>query len=219
MLAIIGVDSERVTAMLVNGLAVLGGFLAGFVVFGVLAWFLDRWLTGGKAPVQLKKGCRVVGGIIVAVIVAYILFNSGGTGNGGDKNGGGPTTQSGNGDQPGTGSNQQTAPVEKPPVEDPATIKDANAKIETIIVTVVTGEDEPVSGKKYYRIELDGKTDIYTLDDLFGKLLDRHKPPEKIIRITPRYLAHGGEDTPSAIQLITRGRLENIFVATGKDKK
>jgi len=220
MFAFLGIDSDHVTGVIVNGLAVLGGFLAGYLVFGIITWFVDKRLTGGNAPEGLKKVVKIVGGLIVALIVALILFNSGGTGTGGDKNGGGPTPQPGNGDQPGTGTNPPT-PADKPtPIEDPAITKGANTNVENITVTVLTGADEAVSEKKYYRVELDGKTATYDLDGLFVELKKRHKPAEnKVVRITPKYLANGGEDTIAAIQLINRGRLENIFVATSKDKK
>ena len=39
MFAIAGIDAERVTSVIVNGLAVAGAFLAGYILFGVLAWF------------------------------------------------------------------------------------------------------------------------------------------------------------------------------------
>ena len=216
MFAIAGIDAERVTSVIVNGLAVAGAFLAGYILFGVLAWFLDRWLTGGKAPEQLKRASKVVGGLIVAIIVALILFNGGGNGAGGDKAGGGPTPQKAEGDQSGSGPPPITPPVVAPPEKDPLIPPNANAKIVVVGVTIVMGSDEKITGGKYYR--LDGKADLFTLDDLFVEIRKEHAPPEKVVQIVPKYLANGGEDTIPAIQLVKRGRLEKIFVETSKSK-
>ncbi len=217
MFAIVGIDAERVTSVIVNGLAVAGAFLGGYILFGVLAWFLDRWLTGGKAPEQLKRASKIVGGLIVAIIVALILFNGGGNGKDGDKAGGGLTPQKNDGDQPGSGPPPVIPPVVAPPEKDPLIPPNANAKIVVVGVTILAGSDEKLAGGKYYR--MDGKADLYTLDDLFVEIKKEHAPPDKVVQIVPKYLANGGEDTIAATQLVKRGRLEKIFVETSKTKE
>ena len=76
-------DATHFAQFLVNCLAVAGGFLGGFVVAGVLAWWADRSLFRKRTPPRLKQAARFLGGILGAILVALLVFGRGGSGLGG----------------------------------------------------------------------------------------------------------------------------------------
>ena len=63
MLGLLALDPERVTRFVTAILSCLGGYLAGFVLAGVCAYFLDRWLTRGRSPKGMHSAARHIGGI------------------------------------------------------------------------------------------------------------------------------------------------------------
>src|SRR5918995_1979240 len=111
--AFVGFDTDRVVRFGLNLLAVGGGFLIGHVLTGVIAWALDRWITGGKTPQGVHRVARVFGGIALALLVALLLFGQGGYGIG-DGPGGGP-----NSNDKGTGGGTVTPPTENKDLQPP----------------------------------------------------------------------------------------------------
>lgn len=77
LLAFVGFNPERFAQLIVNVLAIGGGFLVGQVFSGLAAWLLDRWLTGGRSPIGLHRTIRYIGGVTLAVLVAFIVFGHG----------------------------------------------------------------------------------------------------------------------------------------------
>ncbi len=102
--------SDRLADLALNCLAVAGGFLAGHILGGLIAWGLDRWVFAHKSPDFVKKLVSIVCGLALAILVALIVFGRGG-GSGG-----------GSGDGQGKGAGDQTA---APGKTDP---KDAEAR-------------------------------------------------------------------------------------------
>lgn len=148
LFALFDVNPERIAGFVMNCLAVAGGGLAGFIVIGLAAWFLDRKLTGGKSPEGLHKTVRYVGGVIGAVIVALLVFGSGDGGTGGDKSGGASAATGGGGSGNTVATTAKTTvPTDAPPPEELA------PKEETIRITVLGGA--AVKEERFYLIEAD----------------------------------------------------------------
>jgi len=207
MFAVVGLDTERIAGLVINCLAVGGGFLVGYWVSWAAIKLLDRQFLAGRTPPTLKRYSQILGGILVAVLVAFLLFGSGGTGSGGTGAGGGPTEQPGEGKGPGEGPivPKVETPVETPP---PITPPDPDAKVEKVTVKVLTGLD--VKDAKYYLIE--GDPTAKTIDELFAKVKEKHAPPKVIVEIIPKYPSNGGEETIGASKLRRRGLIEKITV-------
>ena len=154
MLAIVGFNPERFAQLIVNLLAVGGGFLFGFVFSGLFLWFLDRCLTGGRLPEGFYRAWKMVGGIALAALVAIIVF---GHGQGWTLFGGGGTGQ----ENQSAGEGKDTAPAT--PVTVPETASDVEPitaprvvlpKTDRIIqITMLGGED--VKNQRFYLIDSD----------------------------------------------------------------
>ncbi len=108
---------DRIAALAVKCLAVAGGFLAGYVLGGIIAWAADRWAFRQKTPDFIKKSTQVLFGIALAILVAMIVFGEGG--GGGLLGGGGPEEGKGEGVAPAQNDQQKQSLPEKdkPPVK------------------------------------------------------------------------------------------------------
>jgi len=136
---------------LVNCLAVVGGFLVGYVLTGGLAWWLDRSLFRKTTPPVIHRTVRVLGGVIAAVVVALLVFGRGGGGVGGGQGEGigSGTASPGSGTGTGTGTNGETAaPSPAPPPAAPA--KDVPPPEARVRVTVLGGPD--VKDQRFYLV-------------------------------------------------------------------
>ena len=163
--AVLGFNPDRVAAMVVNALAVGGGFLAGFVLAGVAAHFLDKWLAAGRSPAGLHKALRYLGGICGAILVILLVFRAGG---GGPGDGPGTTAATGVGSGPGAGpTTAVTAPTPDPTAKDKPP---EPARTEEVVrVTVLSGAD--VVDGKFYLIDI--ATEKRTLDEVKRELAAR----------------------------------------------
>ncbi len=180
LLAFLFVNPEHVTALLMNFLAVGGGFLAGFVLMGLAAYFLDRWLTGGKSPDGLHKVLRMIGGVCGAIIVALIVF---GAGNGGTTDG--PGKGDGTTERTGNSSGTSTVSTEQQPVT-PLTTPEPKGPEETLKIMILSGTD--VKDEKFYKIEKDPtpKTLAEVKDAIATRKATTTKPLAIDIQLTPR---------------------------------
>lgn len=180
LLAFLFVNPEHVTALLLNFLAVGGGFLAGFVLMGLAAYFVDRWLTGGKSPDGLHKVLRMIGGVCGAILVALIVF---GAGNGGTTDG--PGKGDGTTEKTGNSSGTSTVSTEQQPVTPPPTPEPKGPE-ETLKITILSGTD--VKDEKFYLIEKDRTAK--SLDEVKDAIKTRKatttKPLAIDIQLTPR---------------------------------
>lgn len=119
-------------------LAVAGGFLLGNLFSWLVCRLTAKFLLKRTLPVQLERALRVLGGLLVAALVAFLLFRFGsGWGLGG--------TGSGEGEgSGGIAPNQTEAGKQPKPVVEPK--KDSEPVLATgVAVTVLTGPSYPKS--------------------------------------------------------------------------
>ena len=93
-----------------NCLLVAGAFLVGYILGGVLGWALGKWAFKQKSPDTLKQLGRPVGGIILALIVALLVFTGMGKPLGEGGEGKGTPNDSGNKD---AATNPDHAPIRR----------------------------------------------------------------------------------------------------------
>jgi hypothetical protein len=159
---------KHIVALFVKCLAVGGGFLVGYFLGGVIAYALDRWVFGKKAPEVVKKLLRLVAGLVVAVLVALFVFGEGG----GDGFGGGAGT-----DGKGKGTPDQTAPSTTPPLPQPAPSPQPGPVGEgEVRVTVLGGAD--VKAERYYQVGDD--PDPKDVDGAMRELTNRKTKDAKL---------------------------------------
>ncbi|CAN5383838.1 hypothetical protein BH11PLA2_BH11PLA2_07940 [soil metagenome] len=131
--------------MLVNLLAVGGGFLAGYLLTMLIAKFIDRAVIHRQSPKGLHKVVRILGGLAVAILVALIVFGHGQGWNlfGGAANGSGASD-----------GKDAVQPISTPytkPETPPEQVKPLPLSTERIRITLLGGGD--VKEKKFYRID------------------------------------------------------------------
>src|SRR5262245_42742669 len=149
MFAFLDLSPAKAAQFAVNSLAVVGGFFAGWVLFGFFAWWVDRVAFAKKSPQNLKRLVRFVGGVLVAILVAIIVFGHGhgwtlfGGGSPGDDNGGNPNPA----------ATQPTSTEVKPPETAPAPAKDLPPPGATAKVTLLGGDD--VKDERFYLLDAD----------------------------------------------------------------
>jgi amino acid transporter len=126
-----------------NCLLVAGAFLVGYILGGVIGWALGKYALKQKSPETLKQIGRPAGGVILAIIVALIVFTGMGKrmGPGGD----------GAGTPDSAGKKDSTSPVD-PNVVPPKV--DQSPVDLTVRVTVLAGAAVR-SESKYYMIDDD----------------------------------------------------------------
>lgn len=146
--------AEKLAGLAIKCLAVAGGFLAGYLLGGLIALALDRWVFARKSPDLVKKGFRWVSGLVVAILVALVVFGEGGGGfgmGGGEGKGSGTTGSEG---QSKDKQSPQTATPDKerPPVS-PVTPAEVRPAELVIRVTILGGTD--VQHERFYLIDDD----------------------------------------------------------------
>lgn len=117
-------------------LAVVGGFIVGNLLTLILCRVFAHWAQKQKMPDPIERALRVVGGIVVAALVAFLLFPGGWGGGSGEGEGkGGPTS-----DSDSSGKEKQATPkVDPKSKEDPAILASG------MKVTILRGKDYPKS--------------------------------------------------------------------------
>jgi hypothetical protein len=134
--------------LLNNLLLVAGGFLIGYLLGGALGWAVGKWVFKQKAPDLPKRVGRPVGGVILAIIVALIVFTGKGKPSGDGGEGKGTST---NDTTPGKNSAPNVdVPNSNPKITTPKV--DTTPAELTIRVTILAGTAVPAEGK-YYLVE------------------------------------------------------------------
>jgi hypothetical protein len=150
LVAVLGFNPERASQLLVNCLAVGGGFLVGYWLTAFIAYLIDRWLTKNRAPHGLHRVARILGGLALAVLVALVVFGHGAGwtlfGGGGSGNGNSEGTTTGTNES--GAKTQPTSPAKVEPVPPPPT--EAVPPEQRVRVTLLGGED--VKGERFYLI-------------------------------------------------------------------
>src|SRR4051794_28608492 len=70
-------SSKELGEFMMNCLAVAGAFVVGYLLGGMGAWALDNWAFNKKSPAMLKKSIRVLTGIALALLIAFLVFRGG----------------------------------------------------------------------------------------------------------------------------------------------
>jgi hypothetical protein len=143
-------DAKEALAEFANNLLlVAGGFLVGYLLGGLIGWALGKWVFRQKEPETLRRLGRPVGGVLLALIVALIVFTGKGKphGEGGDSKGT-PSTET-----DGKNAPSKTDPdVKLDPKVTPPKIDTRPADV-TIRVTILGGTD--VVNERFYLIDDD----------------------------------------------------------------
>ena len=176
VIGIIGFNPERFAQLIVNLLAIGGGFLIGKFVAGLAFWVVNRWMAAGKIPNGFREATKNIGGVVLAVLVAFIvfghgdgwtLFGGGGTGAqneaAGDQNGGTPATP---------------PSVPDTPAEMPVTVPKSEPipiTADLVQITVLGGDE--VRDARFYLVDED-KTPR-TFAEVRAALLDRKSATDR----------------------------------------
>jgi hypothetical protein len=143
-------DAKEALAEFANNcLLVAGGFLVGYLLGGGIGWALSKWVFRQKDADTLRRLGRPIGGVLLALIVAIIVFTGKGKphGEGGDGKGTPSTDPNGNAAPSTTNPDAKTDHKVTPPKID---IKPADVIIR---VTILGGED--VMNERFYLIDDD----------------------------------------------------------------
>ncbi len=179
--------SEKLAGYVIKCLAVGGGFLVGYFAGSVLAWALDRWVFAHKAPVQLKKLCSMLCGLVLAIVVALIVFGDGG----GGLFGGGGAPGDGKGTPATENKDKQQPAPSVPPQEDPKLVlpkiepkpPDPKPTPGDVRVAILSGSD--VRDGKFY--VLDNETTAKTFNELKKAITDRRTSTKTELTLVFRF--------------------------------
>ena len=168
MTVLFAFDLKEAFSELINGcLMVAGGFMVGYFLGGVIAWAAGKWILRQTDTTSLKKLGRPVGGIMLALIVALIVFTGKGKpqGDGGDGKGTTNTDQNaGKNATPKTDTDPKLPPTVTPPKPPDPTVTDV------ILQVTVYGGATVVEGR-YYQLNKD--TTLKTFAELKEVILAR----------------------------------------------
>lgn len=188
------INTTRLAKLIEGTLATAGGFLLGYLLIAIIGWLIDKYLLKRKSPEFLHKVCRLIGGLIVAILVALMVF--GGGGGEGDGMGDG----AGNGKASPTQGTQ--GPIEPSPTTDSKAIPSnlASKVEERIRVTILGGSD--VQNQKFYL--LDDATDPLAFADLKSAIQKRKESTSKTLGIEIYFNSRNAlpKDHPAVTQLV-----------------
>lgn len=188
--------SNKLAEYAVKCLAVGGGFLVGYFVGRVLAWGIDRWVFAHKAPEQLKRVCALLCGLALAIVVALIVFGSGG---GGLFGGGG-----GAGEGKGAPSDDQGKPVPPAQKDEPKVVPpkvdpkppEPKPTAGDLRVAILGGGDVQVGADGEGRFYLiDGEREPKSLPDLKQTIAARRKDAATDVVLVFRFTGARLDDT------------------------
>jgi hypothetical protein len=203
--AFIGFNAEQLTDFAMRLLAVGGGFLVGHVLSGVIAWALDRWITGGKTPQGVHRVARMFGGVALALVVALLLFGRGGYGDGSGP-GGGP-----NPNDKGAGGGSSTQPTDIKDVQPPLVLpKDTTPPEQRVRVTMLGGAD--VKDEKFYLIDDDRTPRAFA--DVAAAVNAKKAETKKPVGVEIRFTADNtlAENHPAVLRVISWAKAHDVAV-------
>lgn len=201
--------SNKLAEYVIKGLAVGGGFLVGYFLGGAVAWALDRWVFAHKAPPVLKRACALLSGVVLAIIVALIVFGSGGSGLFG---GGGTGDKKGIGEDKDKPQQTTTPPRDQQKTEPPKIEPQVEPKPTPgdVRVAILSGSD--VSDGKFYT--LDTVSTPLTLDELKKAIAERPKDkpaPVLVFRFTKDRLSNSHPEMKRLTAWVQEAGLQNRF--------
>ena len=184
-------------------LAVAGGFLIGNVAALIVCRLLAKFAFRRTINVNVEKFCRVAGGIIVAVLIALMMFRGGpGWGFGG----------SGEGEGPGAGGAEKVDSLkERPKIDPKKSVQEPNEITKVRI--------EILSAKQYPKTFLfDGQTeasDVIAAKQRLRELRDRSEGKLQLIEVTI-YKDSTAESHQAIQEFMDYARLLKIGILTNK---
>jgi hypothetical protein len=193
--------ADRVALLAIKCLAVAGAFLFGYFLGAAIVWGIDKWVLAKKTPDTIKKICKTLIGVIVAIIVALIVFGEGGNGlfggGGGGEGKGTPNSESsseqGKHSQQATrDGNVQSSPLPKPP----------EAKSADLIIQVIIYGGSKVLDDRFYQI--DGDQMLMSLKELQGAINTRKSKEKGKVAIAIRLASdqNSASGDPRAINMV-----------------
>lgn len=176
---------ENVEAVIRNCLLVLGGFMFGYLLGWLVGIGVHRWVLRGKGPYELQQLIRLIGGIIIAVLVALMVFGGGkgpgAGGPGGAGHGDATSTPQTSGDAP---TDAKVTPKEPPPE---AKKGSAEGHPEVPVVVRLLGGNNAGGVKRdlVYQLADDPAATKLNFEDLKRELLKRQTDAgQRKIRVT-----------------------------------
>lgn len=135
-------DQQQVTSFLVKCLWVIGGFAGGYLLAWIAGVGFDKVVVKAKSPELLHKWARIIGGVLAAMLVAFLVFPAGQGAGGGNVGGIEP------GSTPGPTS---TETAKTPP---PASEKLPEVPVEAVPVRVkvFAGDKVEAGTAKYFEV-------------------------------------------------------------------
>jgi hypothetical protein len=131
-------------AKLIEGaLATVGAFLVGYVLAAIFGWWFDKYVIKRSSPDLLHRIGRILGGLILAILVAMMLFGGGGGSGDGTGEGSGSGRASPAGGTPDSEANDPKAIAAK-----------TNPQVEVRVRVLVLGGTD-VKDQKFYLVDDD----------------------------------------------------------------
>ncbi|QEL21120.1 hypothetical protein PX52LOC_08250 [Limnoglobus roseus] len=184
-------NTVRVAKLIEGALATAGGFLVGYVLAMILGWMIDKYVFKRPSPAFLHRIGRMLGGLILAILVAMMVFNGGG----GEGDGTGDGTGNGK-SSPVNGTLDPTTPNTQP---QPTPRKHLPPAEERVRVTVLGGTD--VKGERFYLVEDD--LTPRTLEEVKALVQQKKDATSKTLHLEVQYRAQNTlfNDHPSVSRL------------------
>jgi hypothetical protein len=164
--------------------AIAGAFVLGYLLSGLLVACYYRLYLKKRSSPLVMRACRLIGGVLAALIVAALYFGEGGFGGGGGQ-------QSGpeGGREPGKFIDEKEDPKKKTSPEK----KEGDVSPEERIRVTMLGQDAP--GDRYYLIDDDKSPKSLTelKDAILSRIRQRNgKPITELTIFTYRNTADRG---------------------------
>jgi hypothetical protein len=185
---------DAFTELLTGMLMVAGGFLVGYLLGGIVAWAVGRYAFKQKDNEILKRIGRPAGGVLLALIVAVIVFTGKGKprGDGGDGKGVPDTADAG---KKSPANVDPKTPPDLPPIKPP----DPKTADAPVLVTVYGGAK--VRNEQFYRFE--GENQLRTLASLQEAITARKAADKGKITVQIR-MPEDRNDRPGDPRVITQ---------------
>ena len=195
--------------VVIGALAVGGGFLVGNLLTLLACRVLAKFAFKQRLNETLEKALRVIGGIAVAILVAFLVFRGGsgwGFGGGGSGEGSGEEGK-------GEGKPAEERPSDKP--KDPSKVDPKTIEVTEVGVTVLTATEYPRS------FRFDGERDGRTLAEAKAKLHALHDQSAGKLRLLNLsvYLDSTAEGTPEVQEFKAYAQSLKISTSTLKQNR
>lgn len=165
---------DNLTNVGINILAIIGGFIAGYIITWILVALLSKYALKRKIPRPVQLLLRYVGGLLLAILIALYVFGEGGGGMGSPGDDG-----INSGDQ--QGEEIPDVPDPRPEPEQQPDPQPENTepvpKGQRMEIIVLGGY---ISDMKYYRLVETGEE--FTLQELTERIQQKLLEPNSVLK-------------------------------------